>query len=372
MQIQAAVVRAPHAPMRFETLEMAALREDEVLVQLVATGVCHTDIAMRDQVFPVPQPIVLGHEGAGRVLAVGRQVSRVQPGDPVVMSYDFCGHCPSCAAQAHSYCHDFFGANFAGQRPDGSSPLSRAGEPVHGNFFGQSSFASHAICTERNLVPVTAEVPLELLGPLACGLQTGAGAVLNVLRPQPTQSIAVFGTGSVGLAAIMAAKALGVQCIIAIDLLPERLQLARELGASHTLRPSETPDLVAAIRAITGAGLDYSLDTSGAMPVLSQALQALAPRGVCGFVGAAKPGTLLPVDVIDMLTAGKTLRGIVEGDAQARQFIPELIRLYQQGRFPFDRLITFYPFEQLNQALADAESGRTIKPVVLAPSAKQA
>jgi len=364
MQIQAAVTRAPHAPMSFETLELEALREDEILVQVVATGVCHTDIVMRDQAYPVPQPIVLGHEGAGIVEAVGRAVNKVRPGDRVVMSYNSCGHCPSCLVNAPTYCHDMFAANFAGLRADGTSPLSKDGQPIHGNFFGQSSFATYSICTGRNIVKVPEDVPLELLGPLACGIQTGAGAVINVLRPHMGQSLVVFGVGSVGLAAVMAARAVGVTTLIVVDLVEARLQMARELGATHTINPGPGMDSVQEIRRITGSGVDFSFDTTGLMPVLRQAVDALAPRGTCGFVGASALGTELSLDIGNFMTAGKTLRGIVEGDANSAVFIPQMIELYLQGRFPFDRLITFYPFSELNQAIADSEAGKVIKPVV--------
>lgn len=368
MKIQAAVVRAPHAPMSLETLDMEDVRDDEILVRLVATGVCHTDIAMRDQAYPVPQPIVLGHEGAGVVERVGSAVTKVRPGDPVVMSFNSCGRCDSCLEHEPSYCHDFFGANFAGQRRDGSSALSKDGESVHGNFFGQSSFATRAICTERNVVKVPQDAPLELLGPLACGIQTGAGAVINALKLRMGQSLAVFGAGSVGMAAIMAARVVGASTIIAVDLVDERLALARELGATHTLNPRQAADTVAEIRRLTGAGVNFSFDTTGVMKVLRQAVEALAPRGTCGFVGASPVGTEITLDVGDLMTQGKTLRGIVEGEANPDVFIPAMIALHAQGRFPFDKLVTFYPFERINDAIADSEAGRVIKPIVRMPA----
>ncbi len=364
MKVQAAIVRAPRAPMSLETIDLEDVRDNEILVRLVATGVCHTDLAMRDQAFPVPQPIVLGHEGAGIVTRIGCSVTKVQPGDHVVMSFNSCGHCPSCNEHEPSYCHDFFGSNFAGQRADGTSPLSKGGERIHGNFFGQSSFATYSVCTQRNIVKVTKNAPLELLGPLACGIQTGAGAVINALKPRMGQSLAVFGSGSVGMAAIMAAKAIGLTTIIAIDLIQERLDLAREVGATHAINPSNTPDLVAEIRTITGYGVEYSFETTGASKVLRQAVEALAPRGTCGFVGAAALGTEVTLDVMDIMTQGKKLRGIVEGDSNPDVFIPALIELYRQGRFPFDKLIRFYPLENINDAINDAESGKVIKPVV--------
>ncbi|MGH8822042.1 MAG: NAD(P)-dependent alcohol dehydrogenase [Rhodoferax sp.] len=368
MQIKAAVVRATHAPMSLETLDLEDVREHEILVRLVSTGVCHTDLAMRDQAFPVPQPIVLGHEGAGVVERVGRMVAKVQVGDHVVMSFNSCGHCPSCNEHEPTYCHDFFGSNFAGVRADGTSPLSKGKERIHGNFFGQSSFATYSICTERNIVKVPREAPLELLGPLACGIQTGAGAVINALKPHMGQSLAIFGSGSVGMSALMAARAIGLTTIIAVDLVNERLELARALGATHVINPSMTPDTVAEIKKITGHGVNFSFETTGSPKVLRQAVEALAPRGTCGFVGAAPLGTEVSLDVMDIMAQGKKLRGIVEGDSIPDVFIPRLIELHRQGRFPFDKLVTFYPFERINDAINDSESGKVVKPVVRMPA----
>lgn len=364
MKITAAVTRATKSPMSLETIDIEPPRDDEILVRLVATGICHTDLAMRDQVFPVPQPIVLGHEGAGIVERIGKSVTRVAPGDPVVMSYNSCGRCPSCADHQANYCHDFFAYNFAGSRPDGTSPLSKGDQTIHGNFFGQSSFAAYALCHERNIVKVRDDAPLESLGPLACGVQTGAGAVINSFKMGIGQSIAVFGTGSVGLSAIMAAKLIGAGTIIAIDLIGQRLELARELGATHAIDAGKEKNLAEAVIGMTGAGVDYSFESTGVMTVLRQAVESLAPRGVCGFVGASPVGSELSIDVTHLMTAGRSIRGIVEGDTTPEVFIPALIDLHMQGRFPFDKLITYYPFEKINDAIDDAESGKTIKPVV--------
>ena len=351
MNITAAVTRAVRSPMSLETLELEAPRDDEILVRVVATGVCHTDIAMRDQAFPVPQPVVLGHEGAGVVAQVGSVITSVVPGDHVVMSYNSCGTCPSCVASAATYCYDFFGRNFAAARPDGTTPISNGSGTIHGNFFGQSSFADFALCNERNVVKVSKDVPLELLGPLACGVQTGAGAVLNAFKIARGESFAVFGAGSVGLSAVMAAAAAGASPIIAVDLLESRLALARELGATHTVNPSKVNPAEEIVR-LTGAGVDFALEATGIPPVIRQAVESLAPRGE------------MTLDVLHLMTAGRTLRGIVEGDANPKAFIPLLIDLYRDGRFPFDRLIRYYPFAKLNDAIEDAESGRVVKAVV--------
>jgi aryl-alcohol dehydrogenase len=363
MKINAAVTRAKASPMSLETLDLEEPRDGEILVRVVATGICHTDIAMRDQTYPVPQPIVLGHEGAGVVEKVGRGVAKVAVGDHVVMSYNSCGHCDCCNEHAPNYCHDFFGRNFAGARPDGSSALSKDGQPIHGNFFGQSSFATYAVCHERNIVKVSKDAPLELLGPLACGIQTGAGAVINALKVGPGRSIAVFGAGSVGLSAVMAARVVGATTIIAVDVNPDRLEMAKELGATHVINPKST-DTVAEVMKITGVGVNYSFESTAIPAVIRQAMESLAPRGVCGIVGASTLDTEISLNAMHLMTAGRSIRGIVEGDSTVDVFIPQLVDLFLQGRFPFDKLVKFYPFDQINQAIHDTETGKAIKPVI--------
>jgi len=363
MKIQAAVARAACAPLAIETLDIEAPRATEVLVRVIATGVCHTDMVVRDGHLPTPMPVVLGHEGAGIVEAVGASVRKVKVGDHVVMSFNSCGCCPSCRDDEPAYCHEFFPRNFFAAREDGSSGLSKDGETVHGNFFGQSSFATRALCHERNVVKVRDDVPLDLLGPLGCGILTGAGAVMNSLQVKAGKSIVVFGTGSVGLSAVMAARAVGATTIIAVDVNAERLQFALTVGATHTINP-KAEDPVARILEITGAGANFSLDTTALMPVVRQALLCLAPRGACGVLGAAPMGTELQLDEVHLMSGGRRLIGIVEGSANPDTFIPKLIDLHVQGLFPFDRMVRFYPFERINEAIADSEQGRAIKPIV--------
>jgi aryl-alcohol dehydrogenase len=364
MQIQAAVARAIEAPFTIEEVSLEEPRIDEVLVKLVATGICHTDIFMRDhKIYPIPHPVVLGHEGAGIVERVGAGVTKVRPGDHVIMTAGSCGHCGSCAVGLPSYCDSFNEHNFHGARPDGSSPLSRGGEVIH-YFESQSSFANCAIGTERSVVKVPREAPLEMLGPIGCGIITGAGAVMNSMRMEAGASIAVFGTGSVGLAAIMAAKLIGAATIVAVDLVDRRLDLARELGATHTIN-SGVEQAPEAIMALTGGrGLDYTLDTTASMVVLRQAMDVLAMRGTCGFVGGAPKGAAVTIDVEHIMTGGRTIRGIILGDANPDVFLNTLVDLFVKGRFPIDRLITFYPFADINQAVEDALAGRVVKPVL--------
>ena len=366
MKVTAAIVHEEAQPFSVEDLELEEPRADEVLVRIVATGMCHTDVIVRDQWYPVPLPAVLGHEGAGVVERAGEGVIKVQPGDHVVLSFASCGECPNCLSGWPTYCLNFYDQNFGGSRPDGSNALSKEGDAVHGRFFGQSSFASYAVAAERSVVKVREDVPLEMLGPLGCGVQTGAGSVLNTLRPEAGSSIVVFGTGAVGMSAIMAAAIAGCTTIIGIDVKLSRLELARELGATHTINGAET-DVIEEIGGITGGGANYSLETTAVPAVFRQAVDCLAPIGVCGLVGAAPLGTEASLDMNNILIPGRTVRGIVEGDSVPDIFIPRLIELYDKGRFPFDRLIEFYDLQEINQAASDAEEGTTIKPVIQMP-----
>ncbi|MFI6366338.1 NAD(P)-dependent alcohol dehydrogenase [Nocardia sp. NPDC050630] len=363
MQITAALTEDKGAEFTLTPLELDAPRPGEVLVRLVGSGVCHTDLIVRDQWYPVPLPAVLGHEGAGVVEAVGANVTAVAPGDHVVMTFNSCGGCRTCVSGRPAYCDQFFAYNFAGTRIDGSTPLHRDSADIHAVFFGQSAFATHAVATETNVVKVDRSVPLELLGPLGCGIQTGAGAVLNTLHPPAGSSLAIFGAGSVGLSAVMAAVVAGCTTIIAVDLNPQRLELARELGATHMINGGEG-DTVARIQELTsGLGVDYSIETTAVPTVLRQAVDALNQGGTCGLIGAAAVGTEAAIDM-SVLLFGRTVRGIVEGDSVPRTFIPKLVELYKQGRFPFDKLIKTYPFSEINTAVADSEKGVTLKPVL--------
>ena len=365
MKIQAAVVREKAQPFTIEELELDNPQPDEVLVRIVATGLCHTDLIVRDQYYPVALPAVLGHEGAGIVEQVGDRVTKVKSGDRVVLSYLSCGQCINCQKGHLSYCHQLFSGNLSGTRSDGSTTLNKNDEVIYGNFFAQSSFATYALAKERNVVKVREDVPLEILGPLGCGIQTGAGAVLNSLDAKVSSSIAIFGTGSVGLSAIMAAVVAGCTTIIAVDINSDRLKIAKELGATHTINASET-NPVEAIHEITGNGVDYSLENTALPQVFRQAVDSLTMLGVCGLIGAPPLGTEVTFDMNNILF-GRTIRGILEGDSIPDIFIPQLIDLYLQGRFPFDRLITFYHLDQINQAAEDSEQGRVIKPVLRMP-----
>ncbi len=361
MKIEAAVLREG-INFAIEDLLLDEPRPGEILVRLVATGVCHTDIKMAEMAGRVPRPIVLGHEGAGVVEQVGEGVHRVAPGDHVIMSFDYCGECPCCLRGRPAYCYEAHQFNFAGARRDGSSPLSRGNERIHGAFFGQSSFATFALCSERNIVKVDRDLPLELLGPLGCGVQTGAGAVFNVFKLEPGETFAVFGTGTVGLSAVMAARVAAASRIIAIDVVESRLAMARELGATDLI-DARREDAQSKIMALTGIGVDAALDTTGSSKLIRQAANSLAPLGSCGVLASsADPDPNF--SVLHLMLGGRRLQGIVEGDTVPQLFIPKLLDLYRRGLFPFDRLIRFYPFAEIADAIQASRTGAAIKPVL--------
>jgi aryl-alcohol dehydrogenase len=366
MDIKAAVVFEKSGKFTLENLEISDPNEDEVLVRVVGAGICHTDIAGREQYLPIPPerafPAVFGHEGSGVVETVGARVTKVKPGDHVALSWDFCGTCPSCKSGNEPYCDNLFLHNFNGARPDGTATLRKGDQVIHGSFFCQSSLADYALANERNIVKVRKDVPLEIIGPLGCGIRTGAGAVMNTLQPRPGASIAIFGVGPVGMSAVLAAVVCGCTTIIAVDVITDRLEKAKEFGATHTVNAGEV-NPVEAIMDITGGGAEFTLECVGNPSVLRQAVDSLPRLGVCGLLGVVPPGTEVGLNM-DLIMNGRTVRGILAGDSVSDLFIPRLLELYSQGRFPFDKLITFYPFDEINQAVEDMEQGRVIKPVL--------
>jgi aryl-alcohol dehydrogenase len=363
-EMKAAITRAKGAPFNIESATIRAPLGDEVLVRIVATGMCHTDMIVRDQYYPVPLPAVLGHEGSGVIEALGPEVKSLSVGDHVVLTYGHCGHCLPCNSGQMTYCGEFFERNFSAVDSSGECAIKDSDDQdIHSHYFSQSSFATLALSLECNTIKVADDAPLELLGPLGCGIQTGAGAVINSLNVASGSSFVAFGGGAVGLSAILAAKLVGASTIVAVDVVPSRLELAKSLGATHTVNPQEV-DAVEAIREITHGGAKYALESTGLPAVLRQAIDSLATLGTVGVVGAPPLGTVAEFDVNDLLLGGKTIRGIVEGDSMPKKFIPELVNHYMQGNFPFDKLIKMYSFEDINKAAEDSEKGITLKPVV--------
>jgi aryl-alcohol dehydrogenase len=365
MDVTVALARSPHTPFTLETAQLDGPLPGEVLVRIVGAGVCHTDLVARDQFIPIPLPAVLGHEGAGVVEAVGAGVTKVAAGDPVVLSFASCGHCPQCDAHLPSYCQDFPILNYSGGRSGGSSGLSVGGAPVSANFFGQSSFATHALAFERNVIKAPADAPLALLGPLGCGVQTGAGGVMRSLACPEGSSLVVFGGGPVGLSAVMGAVVQGCATIILVEPIAGRRDLGLELGATHVIDPG-AGDVLAAIRTVLPRGAEFVLETSGLEAVVGTGLAALASHGLLGLVGVPpKPESALSINLASLITYGHRIHGIIEGDSDLDGFIPELIALHKAGRFPFDKLITTFPFAEINEAIAAQHRGDCVKAVLL-------
>jgi aryl-alcohol dehydrogenase len=358
MRVVAAVLEANGAPFTIGEVDLADPRPDEVLVRVAGVGVCATDLEFANF---FPAPCVLGHEGAGVVEAVGGTVTGVRPGDHVAMSFTSCGDCSLCRSGFPAYCRSFDAVNFSGRRPDGTSALSRNGVPIGGHFLGQSSFASHVVAPERAVVPISPSIDLAHVGPFGCGFQTGAGAVLTVLRPGPGSSIAVFGTGAVGIAAIMAAALSGCQVITAVDINAGKLDTALSLGATHAVNP-EREDAPTTLAAIAPGGYDFVIDTTGHEDVLRGAVAALGPLGHAGVIGVG-PSESMSFEWRSVLN-GRSITGIIGGGGVPRDFVPRLLDLHAAGRFPADRVITYFPFEKINEAVAALRAGEVGKAVL--------
>ncbi|WP_076971780.1 NAD(P)-dependent alcohol dehydrogenase [Streptomyces sparsogenes] len=373
MRFGAAVLRSYESPFTVEEVILSAgPAYGEILVRIAGCGMCRTDLAVRRSAGRSPLPAVLGHEGAGVVVETGGPDTGLSVGDHVVLSFDSCGHCRNCRGAAPAYCDSFASLNLFGGRGQHAARFTdAAGGALAPRWFGQSSFAEYAMVPARNAVRVDPSLPVELLGPLGCGFLTGAGAVFNSFGARPGDSIAVFGAGAVGLAAVMAATAAGAVAV-AVDRHPGRLALAERLGAIplHAATagvrgpsdPSDPPDLTGRVQRLTDGGAQYALDTTGSAHLINTALRALRPTGHLGLV--ARLHAALPLEP-GTLDRGRRISHICEGDAVPGLLIPRLIGLWQAGRFPFDQLIRTYPLAAINEAERDCDAGRVVKPVLL-------
>ncbi|MEU2358534.1 NAD(P)-dependent alcohol dehydrogenase [Streptomyces misionensis] len=355
--------------MTIEQFDLDDPAPDEISVRIAATGICRTDLHIRDGDYPIPSfPVIPGHEGAGIVTAVGSAVTDVAIGDHVLLTYPFCGQCENCRRGMMAYCEQGFVLSFGGTRLDGSTGWRRSsdGTSVNGHVFQQSSFASHTLAAARSAVILDRDLPLDLAAAFGCGVSTGAGSVLNAMELHPDSQLVILGAGTVGLSALMMAHHLGVEQIIAVDTNADRLAIASALGARHTVNASEleTRD---AIQQLTEGGAGYIFDTTGHPNVVADALDALAMTGTVVMAGAAPAGARTSLDM-NVLLNGRGVRGTIQGDADTHQLVPHLIDLYRQGRFPVDSLVSTYPFAEIQRAIADMDGGRVIKPILRMPT----
>jgi aryl-alcohol dehydrogenase len=365
METTAAVLETLGSEFTLMELAIDGPAPGEVLFDVAGVGLCHTDLAVRDGHLPFPFPAVVGHEGSGTVVAVGEGVTNVAVGDRICASFNSCEECTQCRAGAPSYCAEFMTRNFGGTRNNGTSILRNGHETVGGNFFGQSSFATRAIAHARNVVKVPDTVPLELTGPLGCGIQTGAGAIMNALACEEGSSLLIAGGGSVGLSAVLGAVVQGVDTIIVAEPVAIRRDLALSLGATHAVDPT-SGSLSEQVRSIVPEGVNYALDTTAMDGVVREITASLGQRGHFGMVGVpSNPAAELSVGLIDMQGRGLSFTGIVEGNSDPQVFIPELMDLYLAGKFPFDKLITTMPFQRINDAVAAQARGEAVKVVLV-------
>jgi aryl-alcohol dehydrogenase len=364
MRTTAAVTEERGAPFTIQDVDIDDPRSGEVRVEIVACGVCHTDAIARDGDLPFPFPGVLGHEGVGRVEAVGDGVTSVAVGDPVLLGWPWCGRCRNCLAGQPRFCLQLGPLVGRGGREDGSTALARpSGEPLHSHFFGQSSFARHAVTAERSLLPLQTSAPLAAVGVLACGIATGAGAVLNTLHLQAGSSLVVYGAGAVGLAAIMAARLTPATVVVAVEPNAARRDLAVKYGATEVIDPRAVDDVVAAVHEVCGGPADAALDCTGILPVLRQAIDSVGMLGTAVLIGGAPAGAEFSADHLTTLW-GKRIVGTLGGESQTSRFVPALLALHDQGRFPFTDLIEYFPPDQVNEAVAASHRGEVVKPVL--------
>jgi Zn-dependent alcohol dehydrogenase len=335
-------VAAPYAeskPLRIETLQLSAPGDGEILVEIKAAGLCHSDLSVINGDRPRPTPMALGHEASGIVRELGRGVTDLAVGDHVVLVFvPSCGSCLSCSEGRPALCEPGNAANGRGEMLGGGRRLSFKAEPVN-HHVGVSAFASHAVVSQHSAVKVDKALPFEIAAVFGCAVLTGMGAVVNTAGLKAGQTVAVVGLGGVGLSAVLGAVAAGASRIVAIDLSDEKLAFARELGTTDTFNPA-SPDAVEAIRAATGGGVDYAFEMAGSVRALETAFLVTKRGGTTITAGLANPSHTFAVSPTKMVGEERTLRGSYVGSCIPKRDIPRYIALYLRGKLPVDRLLT--------------------------------
>ncbi len=373
MKTQAAVLRTiglerPYTlsvPLSIEEVELDEPGPGEVLVQLVATGLCHSDLSTMNGTRPRPVPMVLGHEAAGIVREVGPGVQTVVPDDHVVMSLvPACGRCVPCQTGRPMLCEPGIRANNAGTLMGGVHRFHGEGGEAMYHHLGVSAFSKYTVVSEGSLTPIDRSIPLEEAAVFGCAVLTGIGAVVNTARCEPGASVAVFGLGGVGLSAIMGANLAGCYPIVAVDMLEPKLELARQLGASHAVQAGQ-PDTLEQIRAITRGGADYTFEAVGSANVLGQAYAAARRGGTTVSIGLAHPSQKLEIPAIGLVAEERTLKGSYGGSSVPRRDLPRYLALYQAGRLPVNRLISGYlNLAEINSGFETLANGAAVRQIV--------
>ncbi len=361
--MKAALLYEPNTPLRVEEISYDDPQENEILVKIMATGLCHTDLHFMKGEMPVPVPVVMGHEGAGVVEKVGPGVTSVAPGDHVVMMVSFsCGKCRYCYEGRLTMCVENLPIQMMATLPGGGQRLRKGDQLLH-QLFGLACFAEYAVVHERAAVKIREDAPLDVACLLGCGTTTGLGAAVNTAGVRPGDSIVIFGCGGVGLSALMGAKLAGAGRIIAVDLSDGKLEKAEELGADHVINASKE-DPQAKVMELTGGGADAAIECIGNTDVIMQAFGSIHNGGKCVVAGMAPLGAVLNIAPYEFLL-GKTITGSVQGEIRPFIDVPKFMDMYMEGKLPVDKLITkSYSLDEINEGFEAMERGETIRSVI--------
>ncbi|MCX8256179.1 Alcohol dehydrogenase [Beijerinckiaceae bacterium RH AL1] len=372
MKIRAAVLREmgarpPYAtsrPLTIEELDLAPPGPGEVLVKIGAAGLCHSDLSVINGSRPRPMPMALGHEAAGTVVETGEGVDDLEPGDHVVMVFmPSCGHCLPCAEGRPALCEPGAAANGKGVLLTGEMRLSQGGAAIH-HHIGCSAFADHSVTSRRSLVKIDRDLPLTEAALFGCAVLTGVGAAVNTAQVRAGQSVVVVGLGGVGLAALMGALAAGAAQVIGVDLSPEKLALARDLGATATIDGGAS-DAVEQVKALTQGGADVALEFAGVAPALEAAWKMTRRGGLTVTAGLPPPDATLPVNIVSLVGEERTLKGSYIGTCVPKRDVPRYIALYRAGRLPVDRLMSgLIALDDINEAFDRLHEGKAVRQVI--------
>jgi alcohol dehydrogenase len=372
VRVKAAVLREaglppPYAvsqPLELTELDLEPPGPGELLVRVAAAGLCHSDLSVIDGSRPRPAPMVLGHEAAGEVVEVGAGVEHLRVGDHVVLTFvPSCGACPPCRSGRPALCEPAAAANAGGELVTGGRRWSLDGDRVH-HHLGVSAFAEHTVVAAASAVRVDPDVPSEVAALFGCAVLTGVGAVLKAGHLSPGDRVAVFGLGGVGLAAVLGARYAGASEVIGVDLVPAKLELARELGATEVIRAND--DSVERIRDLTGGGAELAVETAGSEHALAQAYAATRRGGTTVTVGLPDPSRMLTIPALSLAAEERILRGSYLGSSIPERDIPALIALYRDGSLPVDRLLTHrIGLSEVNEGFDRLARGDAVRQAIL-------
>ncbi len=366
MRIRAAVLEHTGGELEVQELDLAPPGPGEVLVRLHASGVCHSDFNAIDGTSETRCPAVLGHEGAGVVEAVGPGVGRVAVGAHVALSWSpACGECAECLRELPQLCSTAWPAMGTGGLMDGTTRLSREGEPVYHYSF-LSTFAEACVVPERSCVPIARDVPFAIAGLVGCAVTTGVGAVWRTAGVRPGDRVAVIGCGGVGLSALLAAVAVGAEPVVAVDATASKLDAARDLGASSGVLWTGDPESTAeAIREASGGGVDYAIEATGRPEAMLAAFLSTRPRGAAVLIGIPREDAVLPLPAISIPRMERRVLGSIYGSSRPERDFPRTLELYRSGRLPLDRLVSHtLPLDEVSRAFALMRSGEALRVIL--------